>query len=164
MIRRPPRSTLFPYTTLFRSRYAEGDLPRSSIESIHSELSGAMSGNARENVLLKDGDVLSIRQSPGWNDIGASMTVRGEVQHPGAFGIRAGERLSSVLARAGGFSSQAYPYGAVLMRREVRELEMKAHMELVQRVKVEEANLKALPAGDANQQTQKSTAIAQTET
>src|SRR5258707_7487679 len=23
MIRRPPRSTLFPYTTLFRSRYAE---------------------------------------------------------------------------------------------------------------------------------------------
>jgi len=37
-------------------------------------------------------------------------------------------------------------------------------MELVRRVKIEEANLKALPAGDANQQTQKSTAIAQTET
>src|SRR6266498_5132410 len=26
MIRRPPRSTLFPYTTLFRSRVAGGDL------------------------------------------------------------------------------------------------------------------------------------------
>src|SRR3712207_6916724 len=25
MIRRPPRSTLFPYTTLFRSRHAEDD-------------------------------------------------------------------------------------------------------------------------------------------
>src|SRR5258707_11658671 len=25
MIRRPPRSTLFPYTTLFRSQLAEGD-------------------------------------------------------------------------------------------------------------------------------------------
>src|SRR5258708_10513963 len=50
------------------------------------------------------------------------------------------------------------------MRREVRELEWKSHMELVRRVKIEEANLKALPAGDANQQTQKSTAIAQTET
>src|SRR5438874_9101853 len=25
MIRRPPRSTLFPYTTLFRSRFLEGD-------------------------------------------------------------------------------------------------------------------------------------------
>src|SRR5438445_3088598 len=28
MIRRPPRSTLFPYTTLFRSVDAELDLPR----------------------------------------------------------------------------------------------------------------------------------------
>src|SRR5258708_14508698 len=27
MIRRPPRSTLFPYTTLFRSRHAAPDLP-----------------------------------------------------------------------------------------------------------------------------------------
>src|SRR2546430_12565144 len=28
MIRRPPRSTLFPYTTLFRSRSADARLPR----------------------------------------------------------------------------------------------------------------------------------------
>src|SRR5258707_9594961 len=28
MIRRPPRSTLFPYTTLFRSRKPAGALPR----------------------------------------------------------------------------------------------------------------------------------------
>src|SRR3712207_9571854 len=28
MIRRPPRSTLFPYTTLFRSRGVQGDLDR----------------------------------------------------------------------------------------------------------------------------------------
>src|SRR2546425_9541364 len=27
MIRRPPRSTLFPYTTLFRSRHARADEP-----------------------------------------------------------------------------------------------------------------------------------------
>src|SRR3712207_7368664 len=34
MIRRPPRSTLFPYTTLFRSRRADQDvaLPRPSVE------------------------------------------------------------------------------------------------------------------------------------
>src|SRR5256886_9085920 len=29
MIRRPPRSTLFPYTTLFRSRHAPGHSPGS---------------------------------------------------------------------------------------------------------------------------------------
>src|SRR5256884_7211724 len=28
MIRRPPRSTLFPYTTLFRSRHMEAGVPR----------------------------------------------------------------------------------------------------------------------------------------
>src|SRR2546426_5570980 len=28
MIRRPPRSTLFPYTTLFRSRWGAGAAPR----------------------------------------------------------------------------------------------------------------------------------------
>src|SRR3712207_9446846 len=27
MIRRPPRSTLFPYTTLFRSHFAQGFIP-----------------------------------------------------------------------------------------------------------------------------------------
>jgi len=70
-----------------------------------------------------------------------------------------------VIQRAGGFSGQAYPYGAVLMRREVRELEMKSHMELVQRVKVEEAKPQGTSRDDgADQKTQKSTAIAQTET
>src|SRR5687768_18312370 len=31
MIRRPPRSTLFPYTTLFRSRYVQDDGPRQHV-------------------------------------------------------------------------------------------------------------------------------------
>src|SRR3989442_11784456 len=32
MIRRPPRSTLFPYTTLFRSRFAGADLSGANLE------------------------------------------------------------------------------------------------------------------------------------
>src|SRR2546429_7146812 len=32
MIRRPPRSTLFPYTTLFRSGHYESRLPKSSLQ------------------------------------------------------------------------------------------------------------------------------------
>src|SRR5258707_7873196 len=32
MIRRPPRSTLFPYTTLFRSRITEGHVPDAVFE------------------------------------------------------------------------------------------------------------------------------------
>src|SRR6266516_192210 len=33
MIPRPPRSTLFPYTTLFRSRYAGQPLPRENLRT-----------------------------------------------------------------------------------------------------------------------------------
>src|SRR3712207_7783747 len=35
MIRRPPRSTLFPYTTLFRSQAADRVVERDRAESLH---------------------------------------------------------------------------------------------------------------------------------
>jgi len=50
------------------------------------------------------------------------------------------------------------------MRREVRDLEMKSHIALVQRIKAEQLNLKAIPETDADQKNLKLTAIAQTET
>jgi protein involved in polysaccharide export with SLBB domain len=145
------------------TRYAEGDLPQSATKSMDVKLLEAMNGETNENIPLHHGDVLTIRQTPGWNDIGAMVAVRGEVQHPGSYGIKPGEHLSSVLTRAGGFDPQAYPYGAVLMRREVLDLEMKSHMELVQRVKAEQVTLKALPETDADQKNAKLTAIGQTE-
>jgi hypothetical protein len=49
------------------------------------------------------------------------------------------------------------------MRREVRDLEMKSHMELVERVKAQQVTLKALPDTDADQKNAKLTAIGQTE-
>ena len=50
------------------------------------------------------------------------------------------------------------------MRREVREVEMKSHLALVQRIKRKQINLKALPETDVDQRNAKLTAIAQTET
>jgi protein involved in polysaccharide export with SLBB domain len=127
-------------------------------------ISAALSGDPAANLAVTNGDVLTIRQLPGWNDIGSSIAVKGEVVHPGAYGIRPGERLSSVLQRAGGFGPLAYPYGAVLMRREVREVEMNARIEMVRRLKQEQMNLKQLPENDVDQKNAKLTAIAQTET
>jgi polysaccharide export outer membrane protein len=69
-----------------------------------------------------------------------------------------------VLERAGGFNSDAFPYGAVLTRREVRDLEMKSHQELVQRVKNEQLALKALPENTEEQKNLKLTALAQAQT
>jgi protein involved in polysaccharide export with SLBB domain len=132
-------------------------------ESMPISLSGALNGDPKDNSALHDGDVLTIRESVDWSDIGASMTMRGEVQHPGSYGIRPGERLSSVLERAGGFSPEAYPNGAVLMRTEVRELEIKSRAELVDRVRQEELYLKAVPETDPDQKNAKLTAVAHTE-
>jgi protein involved in polysaccharide export with SLBB domain len=137
--------------------------PRSEGGLLEVNLTTAMNGDPSTDVPMRDGDVLTIRQLPRWPDIGASMTVRGEVLHAGTYGIEPGERLSSVLARSGGLGSEAYAYGAVLMRREVRDIEMKAHLGLVQRVKVEEVTLKALPEANADEKNAKLTAIGQTE-
>src|SRR6202007_3418312 len=79
-------------------------------QRLQVKLVAALSGDANEDVPLHNGDVLAIRQIPRWNDMGASITVRGEVQHPGTYGIEPGERLSSVLMRCNGFISEVSPY------------------------------------------------------
>jgi protein involved in polysaccharide export with SLBB domain len=129
-------------------------------------LAKAMSGDPGSNEVLNNGDVLSIRQVPGWDDLGASIGVRGEVVHPGTYGIKPGERLSSVLARAGGFSPNAYPYGAVLVRREVQKLEMRSYAELVQRVREQQTNLQltATSTTDPDQKLSAESALTQWQT
>ncbi len=134
-----------------------------SSERLQLSLASLQNGNATEDVPLRSGDVLAIRQVPGWSDIGAAVKVSGEVKHPSTFGIQPGERLSSVLERAGGYTNQAYPYGAVLMRREVKELETQTQMEMIARMKAEREQLSALPEGDTNQKNVKLNALAQTD-
>jgi protein involved in polysaccharide export with SLBB domain len=123
-----------------------------------------MNGNPGANESLSNGDVLTIRQTSGWENLGASVKIRGEVAHPGTYGIRPGDSLATVLAKAGGFTSEAYPYGTLLTRTEVRDIELKAHDELVARVQATETQLQALPDAEPNQKKAKLAAIAETET
>jgi protein involved in polysaccharide export with SLBB domain len=173
----------YPYTENMRAEdliRASGGLKRSadtntadltryaasggSSQHLQISLASLSNGNASEDLPLRSGDVLAIRQVPGWSDIGAAVKVNGEVMHPSTYGIRPGERLSSVLQRAGGYTGQAYPYGAVLMRREVREMETRNQMELINRMKAERAQLKALPEGNTqDEKNAKLNALAQTD-
>jgi protein involved in polysaccharide export with SLBB domain len=134
-----------------------------SSEQLQISLASLSKGNASEDVPLRNGDVLAIRQAPGWSDVGASVKVSGEVTHPSTYGIRPGERLSAVLERAGGYTPESYPYGAILMRREVREVEARNQMELVTRMKTERMQLKDLPETDNDQKNAKMNALAQTD-
>jgi protein involved in polysaccharide export with SLBB domain len=133
-------------------------------ESEEIAIAGVLAGDPKTNVVLHNGDVLTIRQLPGWNDLGAFITVQGEAVHPGSYGIRPGERLSSVMERAGGFQPDAYPYGAVLERPQVRDLEMRARTELILRVRDAQTNLETLPEGDPKQKQAKEMAVEQWQT
>jgi len=128
----------------------------------------AMSGDTDADARLVDGDVLSIRQLSGWSGISASVSVVGEVVHPSVYGIRDGERLSSVLRRAGGFRPGAYVFGAVLDRVQVREFAEKNRQDMIRRIeggenlkfKTEDASL----VGAALQQQQQVLAALKTQT
>jgi protein involved in polysaccharide export with SLBB domain len=101
------------------------------------ELSEAMKGVPEQDPVLKQGEVLMIGELAGWDDIGASVTLTGEVMHPGTYGISPGERLSSLIERAGGFRETAFPQGADLERDEVRMLAEKSKEELIERIQAE---------------------------
>jgi protein involved in polysaccharide export with SLBB domain len=107
----------------------------------------ALAGEADTDVLLKPGDVLTIRQIGGWSDIGGAISISGEVMHPGRYGIQRGERLSSLLKRAGGFSSESYPYAAILDRAQVREAAAKSREELVTKIQAQAATGSAGTSG-----------------
>lgn len=59
------------------------------------------------------------------------VEVSGQVERPGRYDIIAGERLSSVLRRAGGLKDTAYPYGAVYTRLSVKETEVDARQRAI---------------------------------
>lgn len=69
--------------------------------------------------LLQPFDIISVRKDPSYKEQ-SSLTVEGQVLYPGIYTIlKKQERLSDIISRAGGFRSDAYPKGAVLIRSKV---------------------------------------------
>jgi protein involved in polysaccharide export with SLBB domain len=133
------------------TRYLVGD-QQDVIQHQDINIAAALAGDPNSDIPLRDGDTLAIRQIAGWNDLGASITVRGELQHPGGYGIRPGERLSSVLKRAGGFLPSAYPRATVLQRADVREFQEKSRQELIRRIEEDSASIKVSFTASAAEQ------------
>lgn len=123
----------------------------SNLSPVH--IGAAVDGSdPHANVALKPGDILTVHQVTGWSQIGEAVNLEGQVAYPGSYGLREGERLSSVLRRAGGFRDTAYPEGAVVVREEVRELEEKSRQELIRQIETSSAAARLSPglaSGDA---------------
>ena len=55
-----------------------------------------------------------------------SVSISGFIKNPGTYSISKGEKLSSLLERAGGYEKNAYPYGGVFTRSSVAKREKEA--------------------------------------
>ncbi|QYF96070.1 SLBB domain-containing protein [Massilia sp. PAMC28688] len=78
-----------------------------------------------DNVLLQPGDTVTVFSQ---NDMAVPLDkrrvfvrVEGEVNAPGVYQMTAGENLQSLLARAGGPTSNAYLFGTAFYREQVRK-------------------------------------------
>jgi protein involved in polysaccharide export with SLBB domain len=88
--------------------------------TIHKiDLGKALAGDAEADMLLQDRDHLLVRPVPDLQEA-RYITLSGEVRSPGVYAARKGERLSSIIRRAGGFTKDAFLKAAVFTRLSVQ--------------------------------------------
>ncbi len=105
-------------------------------EKIVINLERALTGEPESNIPLKEDDYLFVRTVPEW-ELYRTVTIQGEVKFPGTYTIKKGERLSSLIERAGGYTDNAYLKGAIFTRERVRELQQRQIDEMVERLERE---------------------------
>jgi len=89
-------------------------------EIISANLKKAWEGDGTQNIVLNRMDLVSVKSN---FKIPAVVKLVGEIVRPGVYRIKPGERLSSVLVRAGGFTDKAFLRGAVFTRSSVEVTE-----------------------------------------
>lgn len=97
------------------------------------DLEKALAGHQGHDINLKPDDRLFVKRVPNW---GAErvITLEGEVRFPGDYTLKKGERMSSVLRRAGGYTDKAYLKGAVFTRESVRKIQQEKLDQAVERL------------------------------
>jgi len=66
-----------------------------------------------------------------------SVTLKGEFKRPGKYALMLGERISSVIERAGGFTDYAYIYGAILTRPSIKSIQQENYMDLISKLEID---------------------------
>jgi protein involved in polysaccharide export with SLBB domain len=105
-------------------------------EKIMINLEKAIAGETESNVPLKEDDYLFVRSVPEW-DLYKTVSISGEIKFPGTYTIKKGEKLSSLIERAGGYTDKAYLRGAIFTRVRVSEMQQKSLDEMINRLERE---------------------------
>lgn len=113
-------------------------------------LTKALAGDAQHNIVLQKFDELHVRLMPNWSlEMDRYITVKGEVVFPGTYPVYRGEKLSSVIKRAGGYTNLAYLPAAKFTRRSVQEHQQKRLDEAIVRSEKDLAQKQAAIASTA---------------
>jgi polysaccharide biosynthesis/export protein len=81
--------------------------------------------NDASNFALQHGDSIKVSLFNPSSQMQKTVVLSGEVRKPGAYNIIEGETLSELLARAGGYTDNAYEFAGVLLRESAKEMERK---------------------------------------
>ena len=118
---------------------------KAQLQPIIINLEEAMKGNVKHNITLQPFDELSVRRIPNWTEAkDRYVTLTGEFVFPGVYPIYKGERLSSVITRAGGFTDKAYPKGTKFTRETIRKLQQQRMDEALDRAQEVILNKKSI--------------------
>ncbi len=96
----------------------------------------ALQGDPVHDLVVEANDQLTILIIPDWKQQ-INVTIAGEVRRPGTYSLFAGEKLSDLIERAGGFTSKAFLRGAVFTRRSVAEEQRHALNQMADRMERE---------------------------
>ena len=111
---------LHPEAYLQRAEIERIDFPSMETKIFFFSPEKLFKGEESENIFLQPLDRIKILSE--WKEP-ATVVLKGEVKLPGEYTIEQGERLSSVLKRAGGFTDEAFLQGAVFTRESVRAVQ-----------------------------------------
>lgn len=103
------------------------------VERFDINLAKALKGDPKDNIPLELGDYIFVRTIPNWHPY-EYVYIGGQVKYPGIYPIKPGEKLSSVLERAGGYAEDAYLRGAVFTRKSVQKIQQQSINQMVTRL------------------------------
>lgn len=86
------------------------------------DVDALIKGDETQNPLLQPKDHVKVYTTYHEAE---KIAVSGEVIRPGIYETHGNERLSDLIRRVGGFTPEAYPYGAVLKRKDVKASQAK---------------------------------------
>jgi len=104
----------------------------------------ALEGIPEDNLILEKDDQIYIREIPKYQQaLNQKVVLEGEFMFPGIYTFSEGERISSVIERAGGLTEESYPFGATFLRESVKEIQRARQEEYISRLEQETLTISA---------------------